>query len=408
MSRLNLVACILSVAFVVSAAFGQTPLPGQKGAAPGAASRSGAAPSSGSRAVSLIAPALAPADSSRQVTGRIGAFALDRVNTAAATSAAMVPTAPRWAPVTIVNRVGGRAAAVDLDDIGLIEDGVRQKVVSIERWPLWLTIVLDVGRQVGPIKQLALHRQLVYDLLYALGEDDHVSIVQYADGVNVIQPWTRDRAEAERAVEAKFESGLEGQLWDSVDYAAGTLLADKLGHRVVVVITDGVDDAGRDASYTRALATLEQTASTLYIVNLSRYLAEHIRREAYGVNGLLNVIQSPSYIGRRKELRQYAERIEEAPKQMVQATEESGGKIWLVAPEEDPTLLPQFVWQQIEGQYMVSYVPERVGDSRSTRPVREMSAFVTRGDIVVRTPRKLFVPIVSPRSAPTGTPLRQR
>ena len=70
--------------------------------------------------------------------------------------------------------------------------------------------------------------------------------------------------------------------------------------------------------------------------------------------------------------------------------------------------IPALVWQQIEGQFMVAYVPERAGDGRSTRPVRALSAYVTRGDIDVRTPPKLFVPIVSPRTAPSGVHLRRQ
>jgi hypothetical protein len=387
-----IVACTLATIAVA-----QTPAPSSK-----SIQRKG-----GPVVVSPIAPQLAAQPTPLLVTGRIGTAAADRLSLAAATSASLVPSAPRYVPVTVVNRTGGRAGSLSLTDFGIIEDGVRQRAVSIERWPLWLVIVLDCGRQIGPVKQLAVHRQLVYDLLYALGEDDHVSLVQYSDGVECIQPWTRDVREAEEAVESRFESGLDGQLWDSVAYAAENLLADKLGHKVVVVVTDGIDDAGRESTYTRAHDLLRDSAATLYIVNLSRYLEEKIRREAYGVNGVLNVITSPSYVGRRKELRQYAERLGEAPPKMVEATTESGGKLWLVSPDEDPARLPGLVWQQIEGQYMVSYVPERDGDARSTRPFRALSAFVPRGDIEALTPAKLFTPIVAPRSSRAGTTLRK-
>lgn len=354
---------------------------------------------------SPIAPVVPKAAGPAPVTGPVGSSVVDRINVAAATSAAMVPSAPRWVPVTIVNRAGGRAPSVALSDIGIIEDGVRQRPTSIERWPLWLVIVLDVGRQIGPVKQLAVHRQLVYDLLYAMGEDDHVALVQYSDGIDLIQPWTKDAHEAEMAVEEKFQSGLDGQLWESVAYSVKNLLADKLGHRMVVVVTDGVDEAGGDGTYAHATQLLRETGVTLHIANLSRYLAERIRSEAYGVNGVLNVIQSPSYIGRRKELRQYADQIGEAPPKMVEATRETGGKLFMLGATEDPTRLPELVWQQIEGQLMVSYVPERSGDPRSPRPVRTISAFVTRGDIEISAPARLFVPVVSPRSARAGATL---
>lgn len=421
--RLLLAGILASLALAPVTVLSQTPVPApkksdSKGGTPASALAPGAkpagapisrptAPASAPRVAGPIAPVVQPSAGPPSVTGPVGTFAVDRINVAAATSAALVPSAPRWVPVTIVNRSGGRVPNVALTDLGIIENGIRQRATSIERWPLWLVIVLDVGRQIGPAKQLSVHRQLVYDLLYALGEDDHVALVQYSDGIDLIQPWTQDSHVAELAVEEKFQSGLDGQLWDSVAFSVTDLLAGKLGHRMVVVVTDGVDDAGRDSTYGRAAQLLRESGVTLHIVNLSRYLEEGIRKEAFGMNGVINVIQSPSYLGRRKELRQYAEQLGQAPPKMVEATRDSGGKLFMVAPEDDAARLPQLIWQQIEGQMMVSYVPERAGDVRSPSPIRAISAFVTRGDIEVSAPAKLFVPIVSPRSGQAGSTLRK-
>jgi VWFA-related protein len=390
-------------------ALAQSPLPSIRPAtppAPGKTPAGNAAPNGGSAAAPrsplLLTPAATP---SRPVTGPTASRAASVANAAGARAAGALPAAERWVPVTVVARGGGEVGSLSPDDLGLIEDGVRQRVVRLERWPLWLVVVLDVGRQVGPMKQLAIHRQLVYDLLAALGEDDHVALVQYADGVEVIQPWTQDPGEAERALNARFESGLDGALWTSVTHAATEMLADKLGRRAIVVVTDGVDDASEAVSYERARDELRKSATTLHVVNLSRYLDEQIRKQAYGVNGVLNVIQSPSYHGRRKELRAYRERLGEAPPRMLEAATESGGKLWHVAPDEDPATLPVRIWRQLEGQYMASYVPERPEERRPGAAVRSYSVFVRRGDIEARVPPRLYVSVVSPRSAPAGEKL---
>ncbi len=355
-----------------------------------------------------LTPAVSPPGPAAPVTGKISTITADRLNSAALSSAALAPSAPRWVPVTFVNRAGGRVPTIGYEDLNVTEDGVRQKVTSIERWPLWLVIVLDVSRQIGPTKQLAAHRQIVYDLLYALGEDDNVAVVQYADTIDLIQPWTKDAREAEAAVEEKFESGLDGQMWNSIGYSAEKLLAGKLGHKMIVVISDGVDESSHVATFTRALGLLRDTASTLYIVNLGQYLSEDIRKQAHGINGVLNTIMSPSYHGRKKELRQYEDNLNDATDKMVKATDDTGGKLWVVDPDKDLDLIPKLVWQQIEGQYMVAYVPERPGDRRSNQPIRTVSTFVTRGDIEVRAPERLYVPITSPRGGTAGTQLRKR
>ena len=342
------------------------------------------------------------------VTGRISTIAVDRLNAAATASASLAPSAPRWMPITIVNRAGGRVPTIGYEDLNVMEDGVRQKVTSIERWPLWLVVVLDVSRQIGPSKQLAAHRQIAYDLLYALGEDDNVAVVQYADTIDLIQPWTKDAHEAEQAIEEKFESGLDGQMWNSVAYASEQLLTGKVGQKIIVVITDGVDESSHVATYTRAVEKLRDTASTLYIVNLGQYLSDDIRKQAHGLNGVLNTITSPSYYGRKKELRQYEDNLNDATGKMVSVATDTGGKLWVVDPERDLDQIARLVWQQIEGQYMVAYEPVRPGDRRSTQPVRAVSAFVTRGDIEVRSPGRLYVTIASPRGGPVGTQLRKR
>jgi hypothetical protein len=256
------------------------------------------------------------------------------------------------------------------------------------------------------MKQLSAHRQLVYDLVSALGEDDHVAVVQYSDGVELIQPWTLDPRDAERALESRFESGLEGQFWDSVSYAAKDLLADKVGTKNIVVITDGVDDVSQTATYARAFELLKNSGTTLHIVNLSRYLADQIDKQAYGVNGVLNVIQSPSYIGRRKELRSYREKLGDAPPQMEESTRETGGRLWMASPNEDLATLPGRIWRQIDGQLMAAYVPDRPEDRPSSNAVRAFSVFVRRGDIEARVPAHLFVPVAPFRKS--GTVLHKK
>jgi hypothetical protein len=206
----------------------------------------------------------------------------------------------------------------------------------------------------------------------------------------------------------KFESGLDGRLWESVTFATDELLEGKMGHRMIVVITDGVDEAGHDITFTRAMERVRQTATTVHVVNLSQYLDEQIRKQAYGIEGVIGIIKSPSFIGRRRELRQYRERLNEAPEKMIQAAEESGGKFFFANPDENLSLLPKQIWEQIEGQFMVAYEPERPDSGRSIKPVRPVSAFPTRGDIEVRSVPILFAPIVSPRSAPTGERLRRQ
>jgi VWFA-related protein len=372
--------------------------------APVAPSGSNAKPASQAVLSPLTPKAVSePASPSLGVTGE---RAVALVNDVASHASATLGVGPRYIPVTVTGRNGERATRLQAGDIGIVEDGVKMRVTSLERWPLWLVVVLDVGRQVGPMKQLAVHRQLVYDLVSALGEDDHVAIVQYSDGVELIQPWTLDPAEAERALESRFESGLEGQFWDSVSYATKELLGEKVGSKTVVVVTDGVDDVSQSISYNRAFELLRKSATTLHIVNLSRYLDEQIKKQAYGVNGVLNVIQSPSYIGRRKELRSYREKLGEAPPQMEQATRETGGKLWLAAPDEDLAALPARVWRQIDGQLMAAYVPDRAEDKMSTNAIRAFSVFVRRGDIDAHVPSHLFVPIAPFRSG--GTVLRKK
>jgi hypothetical protein len=330
-----------------------------------------------------------------------------QLSAAASTAAALLPSAPRFVPVTVTGRQGGYVSRLRPDDVGVIEDGVRQRVTSLERWPLWLVIVLDVARQVGPMKQLSIHRTLVNDLLSAIGEDDHVALVQYADGVELVQGWTTDPEEARESLDARFESGLDGQLWESVTFA-NQLLEGRLGHRMILVITDGIDDTSHTITFQRATTHILETGTTLHVVNLSRYLEEQIRKQAYGAAGVINIIQSPSYIGRRRELRDYRERIGDAPPKLKAAVDESGGRLWDVQPVDDPAKLPQRIWDEIAGQYMAAYEPERPVDRPSVQRIRNVSAFATRTDIVARAPARLHSPIVPPRSASPGTHLKKR
>jgi len=396
---------------LVGSAFGQTPVKrspqSEPPRAPLAKKPTANTPTKQAPQPNVTAPVAPVASTSTVTFGKVSDRAIALADEAASQAIASLGVGPRYVPVTITSRSGARAGRVVPGDIGIVEDGVRMRVTSLERWPLWLVIVLDVGRQVGPMKQLAAHRQLVYDLIGAIGEDDHIALVQYADGVELIQPFTLDPREAERSLEAKFESGLDGQFWDSVAYASTDLLADKVGTRTVVVITDGVDDTSQSIAFGRALEKLRRSSTTLHVVNLSRYLDEQIKKQAYGVNGVLNVIQSPSYIGRRKELRSYRDKLDETPAQMEKATVETGGKLWMASPQEDLATLPIRIWEQIDGQFMAACVPDRPEEKASAKPIHAYSVFVRRADIDARVPPNLLVPII-PFRANGGAVLRKR
>jgi VWFA-related protein len=167
---------------------------------------------------------------------------------------------------------GETPPALTRDDIEVLEDGVPQKVDTFNEAVLPVTIMLALDAS-GSMKKSAQNAQeAAREFVTALRPEDEIGMIEFADKANYIHSPTERRDWTLQAIdEYKAEGGTA--LYDAV-YDSLAQLAGVKGRRVVVVVTDGVDEnaasngPGSLRTWDDVLRQLQKTDAAIYAVGV--------------------------------------------------------------------------------------------------------------------------------------------
>jgi VWFA-related protein len=310
-------------------------------------------------------------------------------------------------PVSVRNDAGKLPGRLSPSDFIVSEDGERREITAVQRTPPSLVLILDTSGELTAVKQTNINREIALKLIDALSEQDRAAIITYSDKVQLISPWTADKQELRHALNWKFKPGLKSHLYESLMFAAEQVLPKTDGRRVVVLVTDGVEN-DRTSLFDEALAALHKTRATVYILSHAANILSEIKPRAYNPLSWFEMLD-PQARKRIAQLRNYARLIEAGDTMMVKLAEETGGAIWkpvrriecahndkLFSPnggsiKEDGALdceeMTDRIIEEIGTQYLIAYSSERREGDTQFHPVK---VFPTRRDLKVRTRRGVY------------------
>ncbi|HSE97454.1 MAG TPA: VWA domain-containing protein [Blastocatellia bacterium] len=307
-------------------------------------------------------------------------------------------------PVSVRSDSGDLPGRLISSDFIVSEDGERREVTAVLRTPPRLLLILDTSGEETAVKHTNINRELAFRLIDSLGEQDRAAIITYSDKVRLISDWTGDKQELRHSLNWSFKPGLKSHLYESLLFAAKEVLPRTDGRRVVVLITDGVEN-DRSSLFNAALAALHRARATVYILSHSANILSEIKPRAYHPLSWYERLD-PQARKRNAELRHYARLLESGDTMMNRLAEETGGAIWnpqtriecrhgdkLFSYEKDaPPLLDcdditKRIIEEIGTEYIVAYLSTRkIGDT-DFHPVRVL---VTRRDLKARTRQGVY------------------
>jgi Ca-activated chloride channel homolog len=158
------------------------------------------------------------------------------------------------------------------EHLNLYENGIKQTIESImyDQGPLSLGIVADTSGSMRA--HLGLITSIIKNLIKLSGDEDEIFLAQFKVEPELLQDFTRNKSEVEKALERLYTSG-GTSLFDAViataDYAHAR---GKNRHKALVFITD-VMEKNSETDFIKAAKALEDNDVELYILTLP-YLAE--------------------------------------------------------------------------------------------------------------------------------------
>ncbi|MGI9165374.1 MAG: VWA domain-containing protein [Pyrinomonadaceae bacterium] len=324
-------------------------------------------------------------------------------------------------PVVALDQYGHYDPTLEADDILVLENGVPQQIKSVRHVPANVLLVLDTGGELsglgGGSKRTSLTRDVAIALMNQLGDGTSVAVIQFSNSVDLIQPWTKDKQMALRAVKTKLASGKRARFSDAVVAAARQVEDRPEGSRHVVFITDGVDTPGGKIDRAAAIKRLAESRATVHIISYT----EFVRQKKEGRASPNSVRQlptsrdpitatdptlppgttrNPSFEVFRKifdpamqrQRKAYEAELKKSQQVLTTIAEETGGRIFL--PKSSPQMIAQAndTAHDIGSEYVVTYRPKRpLADSKQGE-YRRIEVASRRVGLNLRSRRGYVVP----------------
>jgi len=173
-------------------------------------------------------------------------------------------------PVSVTDRDGRYIPNLTKSDFRLWEDGVEQQVAfftSVDK-PFSVVLVLDTsGSTRFKIEEI---QDAAIAFVNQLRADDRVMIISFDDDIRVLTEFTGDRNRMRDAIR-RTRTGNGTRLYDAVDLVINQRLNQVDGRKAVVLFTDGVDTASRQASYASNVRDAEELDALIYPVQYDTF-----------------------------------------------------------------------------------------------------------------------------------------
>lgn len=168
-------------------------------------------------------------------------------------------------PVVVTDPYGRFARGLTRVDFTVREDGITQKIESFsaEESPFDVALLIDTSRSTQ--NKLTTIRKAALAFFKQLQPRDRVMIVTFDEKVRFVNDFTNNPADLEQAVKT-LKSNYLTSLYDAIHLTVTEKLVNAKGRKAIVVLTDGVDTASKQATFESALELIASTGIIAYAI----------------------------------------------------------------------------------------------------------------------------------------------
>ncbi len=232
-------------------------------------------------------------------------------------------------PVTVRDAAGRLVSGLTRRDFRVWEDGREQALsdLALRRVPVDVVLMVDSSSSVA--ESLGDFQRAADEFATRLTPEDRFSLIKFDDRVELLQDWTRNRAQLRRALR-RVSAGMFTRFNDALYLAAREQFGaggQQQRRRAVVVLSDGIDSG-------RGQATLEATLRALLEAQVAVYAISNTRIERARKQGQLDVLLSGGEAGVRfnelriGDLREGLRVLEVSERGLAQLAVATGGRLY--------------------------------------------------------------------------------
>lgn len=323
-------------------------------------------------------------------------------------------------PVIALDQFGHYDPTLETDDVLVLEDGVAQQVRSVRHIPANVLLLLDTGGELsglgGSSKLTSLTREVAIQVMRSVPETTALAVMQFNNSVELLQPWTTDKAVLLKVLKTKLSSGKRARFSDALVAAAALMKDRPEGSRHLVVVTDGVDTAGTKTSRAEALKQLAAARATVHIISYTEFVRQKREGRTPGVSaGQVptakdpitatdptlppGTTRSPSFgvsvrfdPAMRRQRKAYENEIKKSQQVLTSVADEMGGRIFLPLNSEQMLAQAREAAAEIGSEYVVTYRPKRPLANSKPGEYRRLEVAPRKQGLTLRSRRGYVVP----------------
>ena len=322
-------------------------------------------------------------------------------------------------PVLATDAQGHYDAALEVDDVLVLEDGVAQTIKSVRHIPANVLFVLDTGGDgnglSGLSKKTSITRAVALKIIARLREGDRIAVLQSSDRAELLQPWTDDIDQVVRVLTTKLFAGKRSRIFETMSSAAQLLSQQPEGSRHIVLVTDGVETPGGKINLDEALKQVLEARATVHVISYTTFVRQKSDKQTSNVEVGQRpnasdpitandptlppgVTRSPTFgVGirfdpaMRRVRKAYEADTKKSEKWLTDLAEETGGRIFLPTSSEEMIAKSEEVAREIGAEYVVTYRPTRPLATAKRGEYRKVEVASRRVGLYLRSRRGYVV-----------------
>jgi Ca-activated chloride channel family protein len=204
-----------------------------------------------------------------------GVLALSAAPGAAVSHQQQQPTfksGTRTVPVyaTVFDKDGRLVPGLEQSDFEIYDNGKKQAVTIFDNKPVPFSAALTLDSSISMEMNLPFMQDAAVQFVIRLGPEDKCVVGFFNSKIQFSPSLTDDRDSLVSYIRNNMTRGNSTRLWDGVD-AAMDQLADAVGRRVVVVLTDGDDLGASSISNGDILERAQREDVMIYTLGIESY-----------------------------------------------------------------------------------------------------------------------------------------
>lgn len=258
-------------------------------------------------------------------------------------------------PVSVFGPEGRPLSGLRRENFQLLDENEPRPIANfvLDKSPLHVVLLLDVSGSTRD--ELEEFKDAALQFARSFSKEDRIALMSFADELVLLQDWTSRPGEIRKSL-GRIERGYRTALYDALVSAVRTKLNRIHGKKVIIVLTDGLDNESR-ATYEQALTSLIQADTSLYVVSRTRIVRSQIGkgdRVDFLNQVMKNVLhEDEDFVGA------YFQEKEAALSNLAEAT---GGRVLFPEKLEDLKNSYVRITEELKSQYLLTFEPPPSSD----------------------------------------------